>query len=390
MKKKFGKILASVIIILIGLSLRVYAANNLPIDMDEPVYLTAALDYNNLMRSGQWTLLAWYDGNYEHPTLSKITYAFALLTQDPLEKLYYQKDFNRLSPIQESEAKPWALAGRYTSVVFSTLAIILLTIFSPLAGLFLSIHTICIQYTSEIYLEALPLLTSLLAVLLYLKWFKKTDKKKIKLKDGNNLWLLFSAVFLGMTAAAKYVHCVVGIAVLLHYLFYLIQQKKIKQKLPYIILWGLFSLLLFFVFDPYLWPHPFQRLWGTLTYHMNYHNAAIVKRYDYKFWQPFVWLSKSAPLHFPYLKESFLITLDLPISLFALIGLPRLYQKNRVFFIWLISALIVLLFWPTKWPQYILILVAPLALSAAEGVKIVWALLSRFLPLKRDPKRQGV
>ena len=387
MNKTFTKIIIVFGIILIGFGLRIYAANNLSIDMDEPVYLSAALDYNNLMRAGEWTQLAWYDGNSEHPALNKIVYAFVLFSQDPLEKLYYQKDFQRLSPIQTSEAKPWGLAGRYTSVVFSTIAILFLAIFSPLAGLFLSIHTICIQYTSEVYLEALPLLTSFLSVLAYLKWFKIVKKEKNKILDAANFWLAISALFLGMTAASKYVYCVVGIAILVHFILNIIQSKEVKQKAPYLFFWIIFSLLMFFIFDPYLWPHPFQRLWGTLTYHANYHNSAIVKRYDYKFWQPFVWLSKSVPSHFPYLVDSFLITLDLPILILALIGLPRLFKENRVFFFWLIGALIVLLLWPTKWPQYILILVVPLSLSAAEGVKTIWNLIKPFLyKTKINPK----
>ena len=390
MNKKILKIVLVLTIVLIGLGLRIYAVNHLPIDMDEPVYLSAALDYNNFIRNGEWTQLAWYDGNYEHPAFSKIMYAFALLTQDPLEKLYYQKDFNRLSPIQTSEGKPWGLAGRYTSVVFSTIAILFLAIFSPWAGLFLSIQTICIQYTSEIYLEALPLLTSLLSVLTYLKWFKKQRNENIKVRDTRNFWLLLSALFLGMTAASKYLYCVAGIAILLHLLIHMIQKKQIKEKMPYLFFWGLFSLLMFFVFDPYLWPHPFQRLWGTLTYHMNYHNSAIVKRYDYKFWQPFVWLSQSAPLHFPYLEGSFLIKFDLPISLLALIGLPRLFKENRVFFLWLIIAFVVLLLWPTKWPQYILTLVVPLSLSAAEGAKTVWELLKNIFKKSGYPQRLGL
>jgi arabinogalactan oligomer/maltooligosaccharide transport system permease protein len=39
-----------------------------------------------------------------------------------------------------------------------------------------------------------------------------------------------------------------------------------------------------------------------------------------------------------------------------------------VFGLWLVIAIIFLLIWPTKWPQYILLLTAPLSIAAAEGL----------------------
>ncbi|MGE5378254.1 MAG: carbohydrate ABC transporter permease, partial [Bacteroidota bacterium] len=55
--------------------------------------------------------------------------------------------------------------------------------------------------------------------------------------------------------------------------------------------------------------------------------------------------------------------------LLGLIGVGRLWQREPVYVLWLGIALAFLLVWPTKWPQYILILTAPLSLSAAEGVQ---------------------
>ncbi len=46
-----------------------------------------------------------------------------------------------------------------------------------------------------------------------------------------------------------------------------------------------------------------------------------------------------------------------------------MWQKERVYVLWLGAALLFLLVWPTKWPQYILVLTAPLGLAAAEGVR---------------------
>ena len=42
------------LVVLIALSLRLYAAFQLPLDFDEPVYLDAAYDYAGLIRAGNF------------------------------------------------------------------------------------------------------------------------------------------------------------------------------------------------------------------------------------------------------------------------------------------------------------------------------------------------
>jgi arabinogalactan oligomer/maltooligosaccharide transport system permease protein len=74
------------------------------------------------------------------------------------------------------------------------------------------------------------------------------------------------------------------------------------------------------------------------------------------------------------------VPLDALVLLFAVLGLKRLWQKYRVFALWLIIMLVFLFFWPTKWPQYILMLTAPLALSAVEGLRLVtWEPFSHWV-----------
>src|SRR5690606_37190154 len=53
-------------------------------------------------------------------------------------------------------------------------------------------------------------------------------------------------------------------------------------------------------------------------------------------------------------------------------GLDNLWKRERIYAIWLGVALLFLLFWQTKWPQYILILTVPLSFSAAEGIAWLW------------------
>jgi hypothetical protein len=72
-----------------------------------------------------------------------------------------------------------------------------------------------------------------------------------------------------------------------------------------------------------------------------------------------------------YRNYSFLLALDLPISILALIGLPRLFKKYLLFFLWLVLSLAFLLIWQAKWPQYIMLVVTPLCLSASEGFHLI-------------------
>jgi ABC-type sugar transport system permease subunit len=132
------------------------------------------------------------------------------------------------------------------------------------------------------------------------------------------------------------------------------------------LLWGLLAIVIFFAANPYLWPDPVGRLKESVFYHAGYASgAAEVQRSNYPLWQPFVWLNTSP---YSWHEGVFLLGLDPLILVLAAFGLARLWKKSRVYVLWLGLGLLFLLLWPTKWPQYILILTAPLSLSAAHGV----------------------
>ena len=203
---------------------------------------------------------------------------------------------------------------------------------------------------------------------------------------------------LGLTTASKYPYTMVGVAVLIHWLWDSWpgrsdeDTRSIWQWLRPILAWGSIAAIVFFLADPYLWPDPINRLRDSLGYHGRYATtAAEVQEANFPIWQPLVWLAQSVPWH----PGVFAISLDAIILLFALVGLKRLWQKYRVFALWLIIMLVFLLFWPTKWPQYILMLTAPLALSAVEGFRaVIWEPLSDWVRrirsggVKRPSKQQ--
>jgi len=375
MKKPILRLLLCVFITLLALGLRSYAAIHLNVDYDEPVYLGAALRYSNFIRDGQYTLLAWDEKVYEHPALYKIVYSTALLSQPRLEKLY-DKDLTRLTPIASAPARDWNMVGRWVSVFFGTAAVTVLTLVNPLAGLLLGIHSLSIKYTSEVYLEALPLLTSLLSLLAYQRWFSQVRENLVSPKKGI-IWLALSAFFLGMTAAGKYIYCVVGLAITIHFLIAIARKQIPARYLTLLIGWGVVAIAMFFVFDPYLWPHPTSRLIKTLTFHYRYQESEFVQNFHYPFWQPFRWLSNFFAYYNPNPASAFPFQMDPVIFVLALIGLPRLLQRRPIFFIWLITGIVILLVWSTKWPQYTLIVIIPFCVAAAEGMFTILSLLRK-------------
>ena len=326
----------------------------LPVDYDEDDYLLAAQHYAQALVERNWGEIVNYDYNYEHPPLPKLIYGLAL---SPLPESPAIPDLPTSAAPARSLPHPHFEFARTTAATMGALEVLALALLNPLAAFFLAIDTWQIKYTSQIMLEPLPALTSLLAVLFYLK----SDRKW-------NVWLASSAVALGLTAAGKYLYCVAGIAILIDWLRATYPKDGIRaraiQWLSPMAVWGAVSLVAFFAADPYLWPDPAGRLTHSVLYHAGYAATSMeVQRANFPVWQPFVWLSGPVPWH----PGVFLLTLDLFISLLALLGLRRLWRKQPVFVIWLTAALAFLLAWPVKWPQYILILTAPLCMAAAEG-----------------------
>ncbi|MBL8100768.1 MAG: ABC transporter permease subunit [Anaerolineales bacterium] len=351
------RILFIVLVAIIAWSLRARAVEKLNIDFDEDDYMRAGQEYTHLIRTSNWS--GFLDTNYrpEHPPLAKIVIGLSLLSAP-------EKDLIRDAPTTSEPNKylPRELVkpARTTNAILGWLTVILLAIINPLAGLALATHTFTIKYVSQIMLEALPALTSFITVLAYLQ-FKKKEKTN---------WLITSAIFLGLTAASKYLYCFVGIAILIDWFLEAKSKEKIKPFLRQALVWGVIAFAIFFIANPYLWTNPIGRLQESVFYHAQYSSSAEeVNRAGYPFWQPFNWLFFS-PI--AWHEDVFLFAPDIWITLLAVIGLTRLWKRERVYVLWIGVALLFLLFWKTKWPQYIIIFTVPLSLSAAEGIATLW------------------
>jgi len=366
------RVYQALFIALLAFFLRSYLAYTGPIEYDEPIYTGNIVQLNLALRQGDWNQILDSSTVYEHPQFYKLVYAAGLLTSKPLLNFV---PFHFGGELRGVPYWPKLLSLRLISAFFGAAAVFLLSLVHPLAGLFLAVDTLGIKYTSVIYLDALPAFASLAAFLAALKALELYQKQAPRWK----MWLALSALALGMTAASKYMYAVVGIAIVAAVIL-----RGWKQKLPVLLglaAWGLLSLAFFFILDPALWHAPLARLSDSIQFNLNYSAGAHVAEVGYPFWQPIQWLllsiphQPSQPPAFFYDAGSFFVLADSLIFFLALVGLPALYHKNKPMLLWLFIGLVFLLLWGTKWPQYTLLILAPLCVSAACGFDFLRARL---------------
>jgi hypothetical protein len=351
---RYCAVLAAVVV---ALGLRVWAVDRLPFDNDEGYYLAVAQYYTRAMWKDDLSAIIQYEADYGQGPLAKLVYASVMLPLPDAPTI--PQDIPPLQPLPT----PHYIIARLSAALFGTLQVLALAIFNPLAGLLLAVYTWQIKFTSEIMLEALPSLSSTLTVLFYIKGRRGLAAGKW------SRWLTLSAVGLGITAASKYPYAVAGVAIGLDWLWLTLPKprptKNILRWLAPVVGWGLLTIAVFMAVNPHLWVDPFSRLKTSLLFHGSYAQGANVKEAGLPAWTPLVWIIY--PYQYP--PGTFLVALNPYITILAAIGLPGIWRKQRIVGLWLGVALAFLLAWPTKWPQYILILTVPLTLAAAEGIQ---------------------
>ena len=340
LRSRQGKIL---IIVLLALTLRLWAMFRLPIDADEPVYLNAAFDYAQMLHAGDLEAVIDYPEVSEHPPLVRLFYALGILILG-----------------QKAGMSDALLVSRLVSVVFGTLAVWVVSIFDPLSGLLMAINTYNVKYTSQAYLEALPQFAALVALFTLL--FSKVRWDRL-------FWL--SAFSLGITAAGKYSYFPIFLVVL--FVYFLEKKYRWKDLIGYI---GL-AAVVFFVFNPALWHNPFERLYASIFFHPAYAQSAHVQLSNYPWYQPLKWLASSKPFEwhpdvFIYNPAEGILSIDGLIFWFALAAIPLLWRKRSWVVFWLFCGTLLLLLWPTKWPQYTLVVIPAFCLAASESLKRVF------------------
>jgi hypothetical protein len=363
-------------ITLLGGFTRVRGAQLIANNYDEWIYLDASQNYAGYIEKLDIKNIVYLNENFEHPPLAKLVYALALvgIPRQPVTYAALMED-----PSTPAQVKYMQLRARYVSAGLGTLAVLLLSLIHPLAGLFLAVQSLAVQFTSVVYLEALPSVTSLVAILAYDRWLKTVGdgggrNRPMLARDMG--WLGLSAVGVGLSVASKYMYAVVGIAIAIHFTGkFLLNRQGRKSHLVWLLAWITLAAVVFFVSDPWLWVKTGARLVKTISFHFEFSQSTRVIEYGYPLWQPLLWLFASVPDQppgaIPYQPGGFLFLLDFPIALLALAGLPALWKRRTPYAVWLLVGMVMLMLWNTKWPQYVMIIAVPWCLSAAEGVTSV-------------------
>jgi sugar lactone lactonase YvrE len=342
LRDRRGKLLA---VILLAAVLRAWAVFGLPADFDEPTYLQAAYDYADAFRRADLPAIVDYPGVREHPPLQRLLFALALLTR--------------------GKAATWEealMTARAVSAMFGVLAVAALALFDPLAGGMLAIHTLAVKYTSQVYLEALPALTSLVAVLAMVRSGAAGTTRYER--DG---WFWLSALALGVTAAGKWTYLPVAFVIA-----YLCWEKRVRLR--DLLLYAVLAILTFWALDPALWRQPGPRLAEMASFHLSYSQGANVTLSGYPWYQPLTWLA-SAPGGTWHPGVFFYYGFDGLMFLLALVGLPREWRQRRWVVVWIVTSVAVLLLWRTKWPQYTLVVTPAICIAAAGTLRGIGARL---------------
>jgi len=316
-----------------ALLLRWHSALTFPGEGDEGIYASVAAHYAQAIRAGDLTEIAAYDHAMGHPIFYELFYAIGLLIGNTLG-----------NPLSE------LMTLRALSTGLGTLQVGLMTFINPIAGWFLATQTTQIKFTSLGYLEAMPALTSMLAVLLYEK-YRRT---------ANHRWFFLSAIALGATGASKFIYVNAGLAIFL-FLFWE-QRRRPKSILLYLMTAG----LTFLAFNPYLWSNPINRLSGMFSFHAANTQGEYVKYVDRPWWYLFTSLIESAKLYtyehtFP---PPFYFVPDAIIFALSILGLAAFWRHGKIYVAWLGFGALFMVFYPVKWEQYAMIIVTPMCWSA--------------------------
>jgi hypothetical protein len=357
-------------VVVVAAVVRWSAARALPPDYDEYDYVRLGFRYAERMAPGRWGEIPEVALNSEHPPLVKLLYGGVLLATGAPEPDWKKIEIAKPMPEQ---ARPAYAATRAVSAVGGVLQVALTALVSPLAGLWLALDTYHAKFTSQAYLEGVAGLFALLAVLLFERALRRREPEGLlpEVKAPAPGPLLLSAAALALATASKYPF---GLVVGLTMLPFLVHRTRGRPGL--LVAFVGVGLAVFVAADPYLWVDPVDRIWGSVTYHFTYAVGAHVTKSALPWWQPLAWLTSSAPARwhpgvFP------ISWLDRAILVVALLGAPAAVARRPIFAAWAAVGLVFLLAWPTKWPQYTLLVRTPLAVCAGLGLAALADLLLR-------------
>lgn len=339
---------------------RVYALQRLGPDFDEPIYLQAGYRYAEMMAPGRAGEILHWEVNREHPPLQKLVFAAALRAAEAPEPDWSAVRIGGRLP---EPLRPAFEAGRWPSAVAGTLQVALLAVVHPVAAWLVALEPYHAKYSAQVMLEAIPGLLALLAVLVLERALGRCARPGAA--EGPPRLGLAAGAFalLGAAAAAKYPYGGVGLVAFAPFVVRAFPRRPLAWL-------GLVvaSAVAFLALDPYLWPDPAGRLWETVRHHLAYSRSEHVVRSNLPWYQQAVWLLRAAPLEW----HPGIFVTGLPAIVLlplAALGAAPAWRARPVLAAWAAAATLLLVLWPTKWPQYLLVATPAYAVLAALALE---------------------
>jgi hypothetical protein len=353
-----NKILA-LILVFIALSITIWIiyyklviSPSIKIDFDEPIYYSTGIDLAECLLRGNIACLATYNRNIEHPFFAKILYGLTIIFSGKIGSSMYEG----------------IMYARNLNIYLSSITVFVLTLISPFSGILFAGEPLAIKYGLEVYLDGIA---TLFVTLSYLP-----------LVIGDSLRprnILLSAIFSGLAIATKYT----AIPALLPIPIYLFMKSFIsvekrgrsislsirpdKNYIVYGFTWLVLSAIIFYIADPSIWfdlgkPLTETRLYHSLIFHEEYAMKTSMEK-PLPTLQQFLWIiNHSAEKWHPGV---FIIDTGVIILILGFLGLPLTIIRKPLIGYWIISYTLFLIIWPVKWPQYTLLLTAPLSISSS-------------------------
>lgn len=360
--------------ILISLSTIVIRFTNsyhFPLGWDEGTYARAAMRYAEKIQTLHIQEIPAVEYNLEHPALIKLAFSLPIVFNG---REYFDRfDLNTGNKAELKQEEYTIYTSRLVNAGVALVTVqSLTTLIHPITGFLFMIHSLAAEYGAQAKLEAFPMLFSFLAIWFFLRFLSAYElNPKTKKRD---LWV--AALFLGLTAASKIIYCLIVFA-MAGTVIELAVRKRISLAgliMP-LIQFGVFSIMIFFLFNPILWIHPWERLKGMALYHQNYQAKA---RDVHPWWQPLVWITRSVAHQTeeyatknPIAKdpEHFFFSADELIFLLGCYGFRGFFKSYRTYAYLFFIALGFLFAWGSKWEQYACVVTIPICIAATIGIQ---------------------
>lgn len=309
--------------VLAAVLVRLPASTTLTMDADEPIYLAASVEAGEAIQDRDWSRLSNPRLNPEHPGLVKALNGIAISRSPNPDDLI-----------------TGLITIRSLSLMAGLCAVGLAATVHPLAGLALATHTIHAKYSSQGYLDSLPMLWMALAMLL--AWRNRSIAR-------GSLWWLIGGCW-GAALAGKWLHGLPGLVIL-----FFIPGWRARAQV------AVTGLLGWVLLDPSMWSGPVNAVVQKLTLHRDY--AASLST-ETTWIDPLWMLVSGGPSRWH--PEVFPVSLD---PLWAALGVAGVWRARqdpfaRYLLAWMAVPLAVMMMWETRWPQHTMALVMPLCLSA--------------------------